>query len=182
MRLIILPQALRVIVPPLTSQYLNLTKNSSLGIAVGYADLVHGFGGISLNQTGQAIECMAITMATYLTISLTISLFMNIPSLEAAFLEYTIMHTNIDYKYLLAPLPILFTFYIILNRKKLLFYELYLFLLYYAFILSPIFITEIPASVVGRILLGLWVILSLTTCKMFAGTNYYVIFHLKKYL
>ena len=71
MRLIIIPQALRVIVPPLTSQYLNLTKNSSLGIAVGYADLVHGFGGISLNQTGQAIECMAITMATYLIISLT---------------------------------------------------------------------------------------------------------------
>ena len=78
MRLIIIPQALRVIVPPLTSQYLNLTKNSSLGIAVGYADLVHGFGGISLNQTGQAIECMVIVMATYLTISLTISLFMNI--------------------------------------------------------------------------------------------------------
>jgi len=78
MRLVIIPQALRVIVPPLTSQYLNLTKNSSLGIAVGYADLVHGFGGISLNQTGQAIECMIIVMATYLTISLTISLFMNI--------------------------------------------------------------------------------------------------------
>ena len=53
MRLIIIPQALRVIIPPLTSQYLNLTKNSSLGIAIGYADLVHGFGGISLNQTGK---------------------------------------------------------------------------------------------------------------------------------
>ena len=78
MNLIIIPQALRVIVPPLTSQFLNLTKNSSLGIAIGYADLVHGFGGISLNQTGQAIECMAIVMATYLTISLTISFFMNI--------------------------------------------------------------------------------------------------------
>ena len=87
MRLIILPQALRVIVPPLTSQYLNLTKNSSLGIAVGYADLVHGFGGISLNQTGQAIECMAITMATYLTISLTISLFMNIYNRSIQFKE-----------------------------------------------------------------------------------------------
>ena len=78
MNLVIIPQALRVIVPPLTSQFLNLTKNSSLGIAIGYADLVHGFGGISLNQTGQAIECMAIVMATYLTISLTISFFMNI--------------------------------------------------------------------------------------------------------
>ena len=87
MRLIILPQALRVIIPPLTSQYLNLTKNSSLGIAVGYADLVHGFGGISLNQTGQAIECMAITMATYLTISLTISLFMNIYNRSIQFKE-----------------------------------------------------------------------------------------------
>jgi|TARA_B100000035_G_scaffold77245_1_gene64442 general L-amino acid transport system permease protein len=87
MRLIIIPQALRVIVPPLTSQYLNLTKNSSLGIAVGYADLVHGFGGISLNQTGQAIECMVIVMATYLTISLTISLFMNIYNRSIQFKE-----------------------------------------------------------------------------------------------
>ena len=78
MNLIIIPQAMRVIVPPLTSQFLNLTKNSSLGIAIGYADLVHGFGGISLNQTGQAIECMAIVMATYLVISLLISFFMNI--------------------------------------------------------------------------------------------------------
>lgn len=78
MRLIIIPQALRVIIPPLTSQYLNLTKNSSLGIAIGYADLVHGFGGISLNQTGRAIEIMLMVMLTYLTISLTISVFMNI--------------------------------------------------------------------------------------------------------
>ena len=77
MRLIIIPQALRVIIPPLTSQYLNLTKNSSLGIAIGYADLVHGFGGISLNQTGRAIEIMLIVMFTYLTISLIISFFMN---------------------------------------------------------------------------------------------------------
>ena len=87
MRLVIIPQALRVIVPPLTSQYLNLTKNSSLGIAVGYADLVHGFGGISLNQTGQAIECMVIVMATYLTISLTISVFMNIYNRSIQFKE-----------------------------------------------------------------------------------------------
>jgi general L-amino acid transport system permease protein len=78
MRLIIIPQALRVIIPPLTSQYLNLTKNSSLGIAIGYADLVHGFGGISLNQTGRAIEIMLMVMVTYLTISLIISLFMNL--------------------------------------------------------------------------------------------------------
>ena len=78
MRLIVIPQALRVIIPPLTSQYLNLTKNSSLGIAIGYADLVHGFGGISLNQTGRAIEIMLMVMLTYLTISLTISLFMNL--------------------------------------------------------------------------------------------------------
>ncbi|AFS48290.1 amino acid ABC transporter membrane protein, 1, PAAT family [alpha proteobacterium HIMB59] len=78
MRLIIIPQALRVIIPPLTSQYLNLTKNSSLGIAIGYADLVHGFGGISLNQTGRAIEIMLMVMLTYLTISLTISFFMNL--------------------------------------------------------------------------------------------------------
>jgi general L-amino acid transport system permease protein len=87
MRLIVIPQALRVIVPPLTSQYLNLTKNSSLGIVVGYADLVHGFGGISLNQTGQAIECMVIVMATYLTISLIISLFMNIYNRSIQFKE-----------------------------------------------------------------------------------------------
>ena len=77
MRLVILPQALRVIIPPLTSQYLNLTKNSSLAIAVGYPDLVATFGGTTLNQTGQAIEVIAITMAVYLSLSLTISLIMN---------------------------------------------------------------------------------------------------------
>lgn len=77
MRFIIVPQALRVIVPPLASQYMNLTKNSSLGFAIGYGELMAVFGGISLNQTGQAIECMAITMATYLMISLAISAFMN---------------------------------------------------------------------------------------------------------
>lgn len=77
MRLIIVPQALRVIIPPLASQYMNLTKNSSLGFAIGYGELMAVFGGISLNQTGQAIECMAITMATYLLISLGISAFMN---------------------------------------------------------------------------------------------------------
>jgi general L-amino acid transport system permease protein len=77
MRLIIVPQALRVIIPPLASQYMNLTKNSSLGFAIGFSELTAVFGGISLNQTGQAIECMAITMAAYLIISLSISVFMN---------------------------------------------------------------------------------------------------------
>jgi general L-amino acid transport system permease protein len=77
LRLIILPQALRVIIPPLTNQYLNLTKNSSLAAAIGYPDMVAAFAGTVLNQTGQAIECIAITMAVYLTISLLISLVMN---------------------------------------------------------------------------------------------------------
>ena len=61
-----------------TKGFFLITKNSSLGIAIGYADLVHGFGGISLNQTGRAIEIMLIVMLTYLSISLTISLFMNL--------------------------------------------------------------------------------------------------------
>lgn len=77
LRLIIIPQALRVIIPPLTNQYLNLTKNSSLAAAIGYPDLVSVFAGTVLNQTGQAIEVIAITMAVYLTISLLISLLMN---------------------------------------------------------------------------------------------------------
>ncbi len=77
LRLVIIPQAMRVIIPPLTSQYLNLTKNSSLATAIAYPDLVAVFAGTVLNQTGQAIECIAITMAVYLTTSLTTSLFMN---------------------------------------------------------------------------------------------------------
>jgi general L-amino acid transport system permease protein len=77
MRLIIIPQALRVIVPPLTSQYLNLTKNSSLAIAIGYMDIVATLGGITLNQTGKEMECMMIVLLIYLTISLLISSFMN---------------------------------------------------------------------------------------------------------
>jgi len=77
LQLVIIPQALRVIVPPLTSQYLNLTKNSSLAIAIGYYDLVATIGGISLNQTGREMECMIIVLMTYLTISLLISAFMN---------------------------------------------------------------------------------------------------------
>ena len=76
-RLVVLPQALRVIIPPLTSQYLNLTKNSSLALVVGYPDVVGTIGGITLNQTGQAVECIVITMAVYLTFSLVISMFMN---------------------------------------------------------------------------------------------------------
>lgn len=76
MRLVILPQALRVIVPPLTSQYLNLTKNSSLAVAIGYPDLV-SIANTAMNQTGQAIEGIIIIMLVYLTISLSIAAFMN---------------------------------------------------------------------------------------------------------
>ena len=76
LRHIVLPQALRVIVPPLTSQYLNLIKNSSLAVAIGYPDLV-AIAGTAINQTGQAIEGITIIMAVYLTISLAISAFMN---------------------------------------------------------------------------------------------------------
>ena len=78
MNLIILPQALRVIIPPLISQYLNLTKNTSLGIAVSYLDLRGTLGGITLNQTGRELECMLLMMLIYLTISLLISALMNV--------------------------------------------------------------------------------------------------------
>jgi general L-amino acid transport system permease protein len=77
LRLIVVPQALRLIVPPLTSQYLNLIKNSSLAVAIGYPDLVALFAGTTLNQTNQAIEIIALTMAVYLLISLITSLLMN---------------------------------------------------------------------------------------------------------
>ena len=87
LRLIVLPQALRVIIPPLTNQYLNLTKNSSLAAAIGYPDLVATFAGTVLNQTGQAIECIAITMAIYLSISLLISLLMNWYNQRVALVE-----------------------------------------------------------------------------------------------
>jgi general L-amino acid transport system permease protein len=86
-RLVVLPQALRVIVPPLTSQYLNLTKNSSLAIAIAYPELVAVFAGTTLNQTGQAIETIAITMLVYLTISLIISAFMNWYNRKIALVE-----------------------------------------------------------------------------------------------
>ena len=77
MKLVILPQARRVIIPPLTSQYLNLTKNSSLAIAIGYMDLVATLGGISLNQTGREMETMVLVLLIYLSVSLSISSFMN---------------------------------------------------------------------------------------------------------
>ena len=87
LRLIVVPQAMRVIVPPLTSQYLNLTKNSSLAVAVGYPDLVQVFTGTVLNQTGQAVEVVAITMAVYLTISLITSFAMNLYNRRIALVE-----------------------------------------------------------------------------------------------
>lgn len=76
LRLVVLPQALRVIIPPLTSQYLNLTKNSSLAVAIGYPDLV-STANTAINQTGQAVEGIAVIMAVYLTVSLSIATFMN---------------------------------------------------------------------------------------------------------
>lgn len=76
LRLVVLPQALRVIIPPMTSQYLNLTKNSSLAVAIGYPDIVSVVNTM-MNQTGQAIEGILIIMAAYLTVSLSISIFMN---------------------------------------------------------------------------------------------------------
>ncbi|MGF1688636.1 amino acid ABC transporter permease [Photobacterium japonica] len=87
LRLVVIPQALRIIIPPLTSQYLNLTKNSSLAMAIGYPDLVSVFAGTTLNQTGQAIEIIAMTMAVYLTLSLLTSLLMNIYNKKVALVE-----------------------------------------------------------------------------------------------
>ena len=83
---VVLPQALRVIIPPLTSQYLNLTKNSSLAVAIAYPDLV-SIANVTINQTGQAIECIAIIMAVYLTVSLAISLAMNLYNRAVALVE-----------------------------------------------------------------------------------------------
>jgi general L-amino acid transport system permease protein len=77
MSLVVLPQALRVIIPPLISQYLNLTKNSSLAIAVGYADVRATLGGITMNQTGRELECMLLLMGFYLVVSLLISSVLN---------------------------------------------------------------------------------------------------------
>ncbi len=86
MRLIVLPQALQVIIPPITSQYLNLTKNSSLAVIIGYPDLV-SIANTTLNQTGQAVEGIAMIMAVYLAISLTISLVMNLYNRAVALVE-----------------------------------------------------------------------------------------------
>ncbi|MEG6303692.1 amino acid ABC transporter permease [Enterobacter ludwigii] len=87
LRQVIIPQALRVIIPPLTSQYLNIVKNSSLAAAIGYPDMVSLFAGTVLNQTGQAIETIAITMSVYLIISLVISLLMNLYNRRIALVE-----------------------------------------------------------------------------------------------
>ena len=76
LKLVLLPQALRVIIPPMTNQYLNLTKNSSLAVAIGYPDLV-SISNTTLNQTGRAVECIAIIMVVYLTLSLTTAALMN---------------------------------------------------------------------------------------------------------
>jgi general L-amino acid transport system permease protein len=77
LRLVVIPQAMRIIIPPLTSNYLNLIKNSSLAVAIAYPDLVNVFAGTVLNQTGQAVEVILITMLVYLSLSLLTSLFMN---------------------------------------------------------------------------------------------------------
>lgn len=87
LHLVVIPQALRVIIPPLTNQYLNLIKNSSLATAIGYPDLVSVFAGTTLNQTGQAVEVIAITMAVYLLISLSVSLLMNWYNRKMALVE-----------------------------------------------------------------------------------------------
>jgi general L-amino acid transport system permease protein len=86
MRLVVLPQALRVIVPPMTSQYLSLTKNSSLAVAIGFPDLV-SIANTTMNQTGQAVEGIIIIMAVYLSISLAISLAMNLYNRSVALVE-----------------------------------------------------------------------------------------------
>lgn len=87
LRLVVVPQALRVIVPPLTSQYLNLIKNSSLAVSIGYPDLVSVFAGTTLNNTGQAIEILGITMLVYLVISLVVSFGMNVYNRRIALQE-----------------------------------------------------------------------------------------------
>lgn len=87
LRLVVIPQALRIIIPPLTSQYLNLTKNSSLAVAIAYPELTSVFAGTALNQTGQAVEIISITMLTYLTFSLLTSAFMNWYNARVALVE-----------------------------------------------------------------------------------------------
>ncbi len=87
LKLVVIPQAMRIIIPPLTSQYLNLTKNSSLAMAIGYPDLVSVFAGTTLNQVGQAIEVIAMTMGVYLTLSLLTSALMNLYNRKVALVE-----------------------------------------------------------------------------------------------
>ncbi|MCV5735325.1 ABC transporter permease subunit, partial [Escherichia coli] len=87
LKLVVIPQALRIIIPPLTRQYLNLTKNSSLAMAIGYPDLVSVFAGTTLNQTGQAIEIIAMTMGVYLALSLLTSALMNLYNRKVALVE-----------------------------------------------------------------------------------------------
>jgi general L-amino acid transport system permease protein len=86
LRRVILPQALRVIIPPMTNQYLNLTKNSSLAVAIGYPDLV-SIANTAMNQTGRAVECIAVIMAVYLFLSLLTSALMNLYNRHAAIKE-----------------------------------------------------------------------------------------------
>lgn len=85
-RLVVIPQAMRIVIPPLTSQYLNLTKNSSLGVAIGFPELV-STGGTTMNQTGQAVEVVSIWLAVYLSISVATSLFMNWFNAKMALVE-----------------------------------------------------------------------------------------------
>jgi general L-amino acid transport system permease protein len=87
LRLVVIPQAMRVIIPPLSSEYLSLTKNSSLGAAIGYPELVNVFAGTALNQTGKALEIIGLTMLVYLTFSLSTSLFMNWFNARVALVE-----------------------------------------------------------------------------------------------
>jgi general L-amino acid transport system permease protein len=84
---VVIPQAMRVIIPPTTSEYLSLTKNSSLGAAIAYPELVSIFSGTALNQAGRAIEIVGMTMAVYLTFSLITSFLMNIYNARVALVE-----------------------------------------------------------------------------------------------
>ncbi len=108
LRLVIMPQALRIIIPPTTNQYLNLTKNSSLAAAIAYPDIVLVFAGTAMMQTGRAIEIVSITMLTYLSLSITISIFMNWYNKKVAIVEGDRKISNIRYVKLISA-----TFYFI---------------------------------------------------------------------
>ena len=108
LRLVIMPQALRIIIPPTTNQYLNLTKNSSLAAAIAYPDIVLVFAGTAMMQTGRAIEIVSITMLTYLSLSITISIFMNWYNKKVAIIEGDRKISNIRYVKLISA-----TFYFI---------------------------------------------------------------------